>query len=121
MRLTELVRITLAHFFIKMLHKIRIFRNSGNRAKAEGLNVSVKFVQDDCALESEDKAVGRRGLLGGIATLKILSAAAEEGKNLQELDAIFDQITDPENLGTIGFSTSGCSLPVGNTGTTKVA
>ena len=30
----------------------------------------MKFIQDDCALESEDKAVGRRGLLGGIATLK---------------------------------------------------
>ena len=36
----------------------------------KGLNIIVKFIQDDCALESEDKAVGRRGLLGGIATLK---------------------------------------------------
>ena len=107
----------------------------------------MKFIQDDCALESEDKAVGRRGLLGGIATLKgiyhgpnlprykftavqnrkssyferecfclVLSAAAEEGKSLSELDQVFDSVTAPDNLGTIGFSTSGCSLPVGKPG-----
>jgi len=80
------------------------------------LNVIVKFIQDDCALESEDKAVGRRGLLGGIATLKVLSAAAEEGKSLLELDQVFDSVTAADNLGTIGFSTSGCSLPVGTPG-----
>ena len=92
------------------------FGLAANRAKAEGLKVSVRFIQDDCALESEDKAVGRRGLLGGIATLKVLSAAAEEGKSLVEMEQIFDQLTQSDNLGTIGFSTSGCSLPVGTPG-----
>ena len=92
------------------------FGLAANRAKAEGLKVSVRFIQDDCALESEDKAVGRRGLLGGIATLKVLSAAAEEGKSLEEMEHIFDQLTQSDNLGTIGFSTSGCSLPVGTPG-----
>jgi len=92
------------------------FGLAANRAKAEGLKVSVRFIQDDCALESEDKAVGRRGLLGGIATLKVLSAAAEQGKTLTEMEQIFDQVTESSNLGTIGFSTSGCSLPVGKPG-----
>ena len=92
------------------------FGLAANRAKAEGLKVSVRFIQDDCALESEDKAVGRRGLLGGIATLKVLSAAAEEGKSLDEMEKIFDEVTATNNLGTIGFSTSGCSLPVGTPG-----
>ena len=92
------------------------FGLAANRAKAEGLKVSVRFIQDDCALESEDKAVGRRGLLGGIATLKVLSAAAEQGKSLTEMEQIFDQVTESSNLGTIGFSTSGCSLPVGKPG-----
>ena len=46
----------------------------------------------------------------------VLSAAAEEGKSLLELDQVFDSVTAADNLGTIGFSTSGCSLPVGKPG-----
>ena len=46
----------------------------------------------------------------------MLSAAAEEGKSLLELDQVFDSVTAADNLGTIGFSTSGCSLPVGTPG-----
>ena len=67
-------------------------------------------------MKISEKAVGRRGLLGGIATLKVLSAAAEEGKSLSEMEKVFDRVSAPENLGTIGFSTSGCSLPVGQPG-----
>ena len=32
------------------------------------------------------------------------------------MEQIFDQVTESSNLGTIGFSTSGCSLPVGKPG-----
>jgi dihydroxyacetone kinase len=78
--------------------------------------VSVKFIQDDCALESEDKAVGRRGLLGGIATIKILGAASERGYSLEKMEELFENVTNPANLGTIGFAVSGCSLPVGESG-----
>ena len=50
----------------------------------------------------------------------MLSAAAEEGKSLLELDQVFDSVTAADNLGTIGFSTSGCSLPVGTPGKSRV-
>ena len=50
----------------------------------------------------------------------MLSAAAEEGKSLLELDHVFDSVTAADNLGTIGFSTSGCSLPVGTPGKLRI-
>lgn len=92
------------------------FGLAAQRARAEGISVSVHFIQDDCALESEDKAVGRRGLLGGIATIKMMAAAAERGYSLDEMKKLFDKVTDPSKLGTIGFSVSGCSLPAGESG-----
>lgn len=92
------------------------FGLAAQRARAEGINVSVHFIQDDCALESEDKAVGRRGLLGGITTIKIMAAASERGYSLEEMKLLFETVTHPGNLGTIGFSVSGCSLPTGESG-----
>ena len=62
------------------------------------------------------KAVGRRGLLGGIAAIKALGAASEAGKKLEFLEKIFDQVTEETTLGTIGFAASGCSLPTGESG-----
>jgi len=92
------------------------FGLAAQRARAEGIKVSVHFIQDDCALESEDKAVGRRGLLGGIATIKIMGAASERGYSLDQMQKLFENVTDQTRLGTIGFSVSGCSLPVGESG-----
>ena len=60
--------------------------------------------------------MGRRGLLGGIATIKIIGAASERGYSLDQMQKLFENVTDPTRLGTIGFSVSGCSLPVGESG-----
>ena len=53
----------------------------------------MKFIQDDCALESEDKAVGRRGLLGGIATLKGFLNFENNLKSGREITIIFSTIS----------------------------
>lgn len=92
------------------------FGLAAERARAEGIRVSIRFVADDCALESDNKAVGRRGLLGGIAAIKTLGAASEAGKKLEFMEKLFDLVTEPSTLGTIGFAASGCSLPTGESG-----
>ena len=45
-----------------------------------------------------------------------MGAASERGYSLEQMQRLFDQVTDPARLGTIGFSVSGCSLPVGESG-----
>ena len=60
--------------------------------------------------------MGRRGLLGGIAAIKTLGAAAEAGKDLEYMGKLFEEVTEESRLGTIGFAATGCSLPSGESG-----
>ena len=79
------------------------------RAKVLGHNVKMVVVGEDCALESNDKTAGRRGLVGIVTLMKIAGALSEEGKSLDEILSASEFAA--KNMGTIGVSLSGCSIP----------
>jgi len=57
------------------------FGKAAEVAKVDGIDVEMVVVADDCALTSEDKSAGRRGLCGTIFIHKV--------KAEQELDLTF--------------------------------
>ncbi|XP_030057006.1 triokinase/FMN cyclase isoform X1 [Microcaecilia unicolor] len=78
------------------------------RARAEGLDVQMVTVADDCAFAAQKKA-GRRGLCGTVLIHKIAGALAEAGKSLDE---IVRKVTATLGvIGTMGVSLSPCSVP----------
>ena len=79
------------------------------RAKSLGHNIKMVVVGEDCALESNDKTAGRRGLVGIVNVMKIAGAMSEEKKTLEEIVAIAEHAA--ANMGTIGVSLTGCSIP----------
>jgi dihydroxyacetone kinase len=85
------------------------------RAKSYGFANSGKIdyvtVGEDCALQSQDRTAGRRGLSGCIMAIKIAGALAERGNSLQSIVNILEGTVFPPNLGTIGLSLTPCTLP----------
>ncbi|XP_065611580.1 triokinase/FMN cyclase [Cyrtonyx montezumae] len=78
------------------------------RARAEGADVRMVVVGDDCAFASQKKA-GRRGLCGTILVHKVAGAMAEEGASLDEIVTRVSALT--KAMGTLGLSLSPCSVP----------
>ncbi|XP_065660889.1 triokinase/FMN cyclase isoform X3 [Hydra vulgaris] len=78
-------------------------------AKSEGINVEMIVVGEDCAILSEDKNAGRRGLCGTILIHKIAGAMAEEGKTIDEIHKFLQESI--LEMGTISVSLSSCSIP----------
>ncbi|XP_002131279.2 triokinase/FMN cyclase [Ciona intestinalis] len=79
------------------------------RAKAAGKKVNMVVVGEDCALESQDKTAGRRGLVGIVIVMKLAGALAEQGRSLDEITQACTHLS--KAMGTIGVSLSGCSIP----------
>ena len=79
------------------------------RAKSRGHNIKMIVVGEDCALESNDKTAGRRGLVGIVNVMKIAGALSEQGKSLEQIVHVASSAA--ANMGTIGVSLSGCSIP----------
>ncbi|XP_029439053.1 triokinase/FMN cyclase isoform X3 [Rhinatrema bivittatum] len=78
------------------------------QARAEGVDVQMVIVADDCAFAAQKKA-GRRGLCGTVLIHKIAGALAEAGKSLEE---IVHKVTATMGvIGTMGVSLSPCSVP----------
>ena len=48
------------------------FGKAAEIAKGDGIDVEMVVVADDCALTSQDKSAGRRGLCGTILIHKVL-------------------------------------------------
>ncbi|XP_078671711.1 triokinase/FMN cyclase-like isoform X1 [Branchiostoma floridae x Branchiostoma belcheri] len=79
------------------------------RARAEGLQVEMVCIGEDCAVSSKDKTAGRRGLAGTVFVQKIAGALSEEGKSLEEIvEAVKSAIA---SMGTMGVCLSPCSVP----------
>ncbi|OXB57426.1 hypothetical protein ASZ78_010141 [Callipepla squamata] len=78
------------------------------RARAEGADVRMVVVGDDCAFASQKKA-GRRGLCGTVLVHKVAGAMAEEGASLDEIVTRVSALT--KAMGTLGLSLSPCSVP----------
>eukprot|EP00752_Nemacystus_decipiens_P007043 g6316.t1 len=79
------------------------------RAKAEGLNVRMCVVADDCALPRDKGITGRRGVAGTVLVAKIAGAAAEAGLSLDEVVAETEAAS--QNVGTLGVALTTCTLP----------
>ena len=62
-----------------------VWHNAQERAKAEGLNVKMLIVGDDCALPDKKGITGRRGIAGTILVQKVACAAAAAGLPLDEV------------------------------------
>ncbi|XP_075611669.1 triokinase/FMN cyclase isoform X1 [Balearica regulorum gibbericeps] len=78
------------------------------RARAEGTDVRMVVVGDDCAFAAPKKA-GRRGLCGTVLVHKVAGALAEAGASLNEIVEKVSVAT--KAMGTLGLSLSPCSVP----------
>ncbi|KAM9190487.1 triokinase/FMN cyclase isoform 1-T3 [Mergus octosetaceus] len=78
------------------------------RARAEGADVQMVVVGDDCAFTSQKKA-GRRGLCGTVLVHKVAGALAEAGASLDEIVKRVSAVA--KAMGTLGLSLSPCSVP----------
>lgn len=71
-------------------------------ALAEGIKVDHVIVNDDCSIEEGSYKKRRRGVAGTILVHKILGAAAKEGKNLQELKELGEEVI--ASMNTLGVA-----------------
>ncbi|XP_041326350.1 triokinase/FMN cyclase [Pyrgilauda ruficollis] len=78
------------------------------RARAEGADVRMVVVGDDCAFTKPGKA-GRRGICGTILIHKVAGALAEAGASLDEIEKKAKAAA--KVTGTLGLSLSPCSIP----------
>ncbi|NWR21973.1 TKFC cyclase, partial [Emberiza fucata] len=78
------------------------------RARAEGTDVRMVVVGDDCAFTKPGKA-GRRGICGTILIHKVAGALAEAGASLDEVEK--KAMAAAKVMGTLGLSLSPCSIP----------
>ncbi|XP_035182533.1 triokinase/FMN cyclase [Oxyura jamaicensis] len=78
------------------------------RARAEGADVQMVVVGDDCAFTTQKKA-GRRGLCGTVLVHKVAGALAEAGASLDEIAKRVLAVA--KAMGTLGLSLSPCSVP----------
>ena len=77
--------------------------------KADGLDVRRSVVTDDVASAPSSETYKRRGIAGGLAVLKVASAAAESGLSLDEVLKVLNKTN--ERTRTFGVAFSGCTLP----------
>ncbi|XP_059704553.1 triokinase/FMN cyclase [Haemorhous mexicanus] len=78
------------------------------RARAEGTDVRMVVVGDDCAFTKPGKA-GRRGICGTILIHKVAGALAEAGASLDEIEK--KAMAAAKVMGTLGLSLTPCSIP----------
>lgn len=86
---------------------------SGNMAMqlAERMGIKVKSIttHDDISAGLDAADDDRRGLAGAVAMYKVLGAAAEEGKSLDELIEIGERLN--KNIATLAVATGCCTHP----------
>ena len=85
------------------------FNQARDRLKAEGIAAETFFATDDISSAKPDEAEKRRGIAAALAVYKIMSAAAEAGRSLDEVVALAKKVND--NSRTLGVAFSGCTLP----------
>lgn len=95
--------------FLNYAGDVLHFGQAAERLRADGIEVRSCVVTDDIASAPVDNWRQRRGIAGGLAVLKIASAAAEEGLVLDEVVRVFEKAN--ERVRTFGVAFSGCSLP----------
>ena len=79
------------------------------RAKAEGLQVRMVIVADDCALPEGKGITGGRGVAGTVFVHKIAGACAEAGASLQDVHAA--AASTAQSMGSMGVALTTCTVP----------
>lgn len=79
------------------------------RAKAEGLEVRMVIVADDCALPEGKGITGGRGVAGTVFVHKVAGACAEAGASLDEVHAA--ALSAAQSMGSMGVALTTCTVP----------
>jgi phosphoenolpyruvate---glycerone phosphotransferase subunit DhaK len=85
------------------------FEMAGEMAEAEGISVKQVVVNDDVAVEDSSFTSGRRGIAGTVFVHKIAGALAEQGAELDEVQAAAEKVI--KNVKSMGMSLSPCTVP----------
>ncbi|QDP96660.1 dihydroxyacetone kinase family protein [Microlunatus elymi] len=85
------------------------FNQAKERLIAEGIRAETLFVTDDISSAKPEESAKRRGIAGGLAVYKIAAAAAEAGKDLDQVVELANRVND--NIRTLGVAFTGCTLP----------
>ncbi|AMB99306.1 dihydroxyacetone kinase [Aerococcus urinaehominis] len=78
-------------------------------AEIEDIKTASVVVDDDIAIEDSSFTAGRRGVAGTVLMHKIIGYYADQGKTLDELKAIADQVN--AHLATIGLALTAATVP----------
>ena len=81
-------------------------------AERSGIKVKQLLTHDDISAGIDAPVEDRRGLAGCVPLYKVLGAAAEEGKSLDELLEIGERFN--ENIATLAVATRSCTHPQNN-------
>ncbi|MCC6957004.1 MAG: dihydroxyacetone kinase subunit DhaK [Anaerolineales bacterium] len=85
------------------------FEMGREMAEADGIEVRTVTINDDVAVKDSLYTIGRRGVAGNFFVIKACGAAAEQGKSLEELEAVGKHVVD--NVRTMGMALTGCTPP----------
>ncbi len=85
------------------------FNNAMADAQDDGVKVDAVYVNDDIAVKDSLYTVGRRGVAGTVLVHKCAGAAAEQGKELEEVKRIANKVI--ENVRSFGFAFTSCTVP----------
>jgi dihydroxyacetone kinase len=85
------------------------FGEAAELLKAEGIDARIAVVTDDIASAPPEEIHKRRGIAGWVTVFKATGAACEEGRSLDEVVAVFDNVN--HRTRTLGVAFSGCTLP----------
>lgn len=81
----------------------------------DDIKVARVYVNDDIAVKDSLYTVGRRGVAGTAFVHKIAGAAAEQGRNLEEVKAVAEKTI--ANVRSLGFALTSCTVPAKGTPT----
>lgn len=85
------------------------FNNAMYDAQEDGIKVDAVYVNDDIAVKDSLYTVGRRGVAGTVLVHKCAGAAAEMGKELEDVKAVANKVI--ENVRSFGFAFTSCTVP----------
>ena len=85
------------------------FNNAMYDAQEDGVKVDAVYVNDDIAVKDSLYTVGRRGVAGTVLVHKCAGAAAEQGKELEEVKAVANKVI--ENVRSFGCAFTSCTVP----------
>ena len=85
------------------------FGQAIERLRSEGIQADTLVVTDDIASGAKDELDKRRGIAGDFPIFKIAGAAAEAGKDFEEVKRVFAKANAATR--SFGVAFSGCTLP----------